>query len=59
MKIVLYRFVALGTFFGKDDLVEDFSARADHRLRVIPFGAMVPIGVVGVILWLSWIKGVF
>lgn len=52
IKVIFYTFLALGTYLRKDDLVEELSARPDRRLRVIPFGAMLPIGVVGVMVWL-------
>jgi prepilin peptidase CpaA len=54
LKLIFYRFAALGAHFGKDDMVESLSLGADRRLRVIPFGAMVPLGVLGTILWLWW-----
>jgi prepilin peptidase CpaA len=58
MKVIGYRFLALGTYFGKDDLVEQCFAGPDRRQRVIPFGAMVPLGILGALLWFVWIKGV-
>jgi prepilin peptidase CpaA len=54
MRLIFYRFAALGMHFGKEDLVEQLSLGADRRLRVIPFGAMVPIGIVGALLWVYW-----
>ena len=59
LKVICYRFVALGTYFGKEDLVQELSAGPDRRLRVIPFGAMVPIGIVAALLWHEWITGRF
>jgi prepilin peptidase CpaA len=59
IRVILYRFLALGTYFGKDDLAAELSAGPDRRLRVIPFGAMLHIGVVGVLIWLVWYKGLF
>ena len=56
-KVIGYRFLALGTCFGKDDLVEQCFAGPERRLRVIPFGAMVPLGIVGALLWFAWTKG--
>jgi prepilin peptidase CpaA len=57
MKVILYRFLVLGTHFGKEDLMEECYAGPDRRLRVIPFGAMVPLGILGAILWLLCFKG--
>lgn len=59
IRVILYRFIALGTYLGKDDLVEEASAGPDRRLRVIPFAAMVPLGIVAVLFWLLWLKGGF
>ena len=57
IKIICYRFLALGTYFGKDDLVEQCYAGPERRLRVIPFGAMVPLGILGASLWFAWASG--
>ncbi len=54
IKLICYRFVALGTHFTKDDLVEDLSVSKDRRLRLIPFGAMIPLGIVAALFWFSW-----
>ena len=59
IKIIGYRFLALGSYFGKDDLLEQCCAGSDRRLRVIPFGAMVPIGIVSALLWLACTKGMY
>jgi len=59
IKIIGYRFLAMGTYFGKDSLVEQCYAGPERRLRVIPFGAMVPIGIVSAFLWLACIKGLY
>lgn len=55
LKLIFYRFAALGIYFGKDDLVESYSTGTDHRLRVIPYGAMIPFGVVGAVIWFCWL----
>jgi prepilin peptidase CpaA len=51
LKLILVRFASLGIHAGDEDLVEMVSAREDRKLRVIPFGAMVPLGIVGALLW--------
>jgi prepilin peptidase CpaA len=56
IKLVLYRMACLGRHFGKEDLVETLSTGTDRRVRVIPFGAMIPIGVVGALLLLALTK---
>jgi prepilin peptidase CpaA len=58
LKVVGYRFLALGSHFGKDDLVEECFVGPERRLRVIPFGAMVPLGIVIALLWFAWTRGV-
>lgn len=54
IKLIFYRFAALGIHIGKQDLVEDLTHSSDRRLRLIPFGAMVPIGFVAAFLWLHY-----
>jgi prepilin peptidase CpaA len=55
MKLIFYRFAVMKVYFGKDDLVETYSTGVDHRLRVIPYGAMIPFGVVGAVVWFCWL----
>ena len=57
MKVIGYRFLVMGSHFGKEDLVEECYAGPERRLRVIPFGVMIPIGIVGALLWFAWTKG--
>ena len=54
IKVIFYRFAALGKYLGKDDIVESLDACKDRRLRLIPFGAMVPLGILGALLWFQW-----
>jgi prepilin peptidase CpaA len=56
MKVVFYRFAVFGSYFGKDDLVEEIAIQKDRRLRMIPFGAMIPTGIIGAIIWLAWLR---
>jgi Flp pilus assembly protein protease CpaA len=53
LKVIGYRFVALGSHFGRSDIVEECFSGPDRRYRVIPFGAMVPIGMLAAI-WVVW-----
>ncbi len=55
IKVICYRLVAFGAYFRKEDLVEELTTGTDRRLRVIPFGAMVPLGIIGVVMWLNWL----
>ena len=50
------RFATLGIHLGKQDLVEPLSRSSDCRLRLIPFGAMLPVGMVAALLWSQWIQ---
>lgn len=54
VKVIFYRFAALGAYLGKDDIVESLDACKDRRLRLIPFGAMVPLGILGALIWFRW-----
>jgi prepilin peptidase CpaA len=54
MKLIFYRMALLGVHFGREDLVENLTVDNEHRLRVIPFGAMVPLGIIGAYVWLQW-----
>jgi prepilin peptidase CpaA len=56
LKLILYRMASLGMHFGKEDLVETLSEGDDRRLRVIPFGAMIPLGVMGAMLLWALVK---
>jgi prepilin peptidase CpaA len=56
MKVIFYRTIALGVHLRKQDLVEPLLQSTDKRLRLIPFGAMVPLGMVAAVAWSQWIK---
>lgn len=54
LKIVCYRLAAVGRYLGADDgVVMEAGGRVDRR-RVIPFAAMMCIGVIATLLWLWW-----
>lgn len=52
LQILLHRLSTIGKHLGADDRVETEVDRADRRRRVIPFGAMVAVGVVTTFLYL-------
>ena len=56
LQIIWYRVAAFGRYLGAEDQIEAEVTRADRRRRVIPFGAMVAVGVVAVIVWF-WLGG--
>jgi prepilin peptidase CpaA len=51
LQVVLLRFVALGHHLGADVRLEDEVKRADRRLRLVPFGAMVALGFAAILAW--------
>jgi prepilin peptidase CpaA len=51
LQIVWHRVAAVGRHLGADDRIEAEVNRADRRGRIIPFAAMVAVGMILVILW--------
>ncbi len=51
--ILWLRVTAFSRHMGSDDRVEDEVKRDDRRKRLIPFAAMVAIGVIATYLWLQ------
>jgi prepilin peptidase CpaA len=56
LQLICYRFAALGKNLGKDELVEELGTGPDRRLRVIPYGATIPLGVIGALIWFYWLS---
>ena len=54
LKLIFYRTALLGVQFGRDDLIESIAIQPDRRLRLIPYGAMIPLGVIGAVIWANW-----
>jgi prepilin peptidase CpaA len=52
LRILVHRLVNVGRYLGSDDRMEMEVSRDDRRRRVIPFGAMVAIGVVVTLIML-------
>jgi prepilin peptidase CpaA len=52
MKILWLRLVCLGRHLGSEDRVEAEVRRSDRRRRLIPFSAMIALGLVVTVLWL-------
>jgi len=55
LKLIFFRMALLGVHFGREDLVENLTVDKERRYRVIPFGAMVPLGIISAYAWLQWI----
>jgi prepilin peptidase CpaA len=53
LQILVHRMATLGKYLGSDDRVEAEVIRPDRRRRIIPFGAMVAVGVVATLLYLQ------
>lgn len=51
LQIVIYRIMAFGHHLGSDDRVETEVMRTDRHRRLVPFGAMVAVGLVAIIVW--------
>jgi prepilin peptidase CpaA len=51
LQVLWMRLVCIGRYLGADDRVEKEVRRADRRRRIIPFAAMVLVGIVGTLLW--------
>jgi prepilin peptidase CpaA len=51
LHIVWLRLSSIGRYLAADDRVEKEVLRTDRRRRIIPFAAMVAIGIVATLLW--------
>ena len=51
LHIVWLRLSSIGRYLAADDRVEKEVLRSDRRRRIIPFAAMVAIGIVATLLW--------
>jgi prepilin peptidase CpaA len=51
LHILWLRLGSIGRYLGSDDRVEAEVRRTDRRRRIIPFAAMVAIGIVATIFW--------
>jgi hypothetical protein len=52
-KLILHRFVAFGAYLWREDLIDPLMTNPDRRLRVIPYAAMLPIGILGALFWIQ------
>jgi len=52
MQILWLRLACLGRHLGSEDRVEAEVKRPDRRRRLIPFSAMIALGLVATVLWL-------
>jgi prepilin peptidase CpaA len=54
LQIMWLRLASVGRYLAADDKVEHEVRRTDRRQRIIPFAAMMAIGLVATLLWLSY-----
>ncbi len=52
LHIMWLRLSSVGRYLGSEDRIENEVRRSDRRGRIIPFAAMVAIGIVATLLWL-------
>jgi len=55
LQIAWYRLKAVGRYLGSDTDVDAAVTRADRRQRLVPFAAMVAIGLIGALLAAWWL----
>jgi prepilin peptidase CpaA len=53
LQIMWLRLASVGRYLGAEDKIELEVKRTDRRQRIIPFAAMVAIGLVATLLWLQ------
>jgi prepilin peptidase CpaA len=53
LRILVHRLSTFGQFLASDDRFETEVTRPDRRSRVIPFGAMVAVGVIATLFYLQ------
>ncbi len=51
LQIILYRILAFGHQLGADSRLEAEVKRADGHRRLVPFGAMVAVGLAIILIW--------
>ena len=51
LHIMWLRFASVSRYLGSEDRIESEVRRSDRRGRIIPFAAMVAIGIVATLLW--------
>lgn len=51
IKIVYYRLIAINAELERTDHIEAIAEQSDRRWRLIPFGAMIPLGIVAADIW--------
>ncbi|HEV3163047.1 MAG TPA: A24 family peptidase, partial [Isosphaeraceae bacterium] len=55
-QIMWYRMTVFGRYLGAEDRVETEVVRDDRRRRIIPFAAMVAVGLIATLVWLHEVQ---
>ena len=53
LQILWLRLATISRYLGTEDRLEDEIIRSDRRRRVIPFGAMIAVGLITVLIVLT------
>jgi prepilin peptidase CpaA len=56
LQVVLCRIIAFGHYLGADCRLESEMKRTDRRRRLVPFGAMVALGLAAVLFWSIYLE---
>jgi prepilin peptidase CpaA len=51
LQVLLFRIAAFGQYLGADGRLEAEMRRSDRRHRLVPFGAMLALGLAALMLW--------
>ena len=54
LRVVWLRLGAIGRYLGADDRLEAQVRQTDRRHRLIPFAAMIALGVIAALVWAKW-----
>jgi prepilin peptidase CpaA len=55
-QIMWHRVTVFGRYLGADDRVETEVVRDDRRRRIIPFAAMIAVGLIATLVWLHEVQ---
>jgi prepilin peptidase CpaA len=55
-RIIFYRLAILGRYLGSEDQLEAEVNAPDRRRRVVPFAAMIMLGLLTLLTW-QWLQG--
>ncbi|MBI3466974.1 MAG: hypothetical protein HY000_28500, partial [Planctomycetes bacterium] len=55
LQVGWHRLRAIGRQLATEDRVESRVTMPDRRRRLIPFGAMVAVGVMAALVWANWL----